>query len=176
MRAFHQHSRSTLNNEDLHELVDVSEFIDLSGSHSWGNQNLCDSIRALVAAFSPLPVMWIQSRNMVGGQRGSVRFGAKKSAATDSRALPSVESSIASQSLWLDCSRCSHRFSTCCGELVLRNFIPPSNALRLSSAAGRRLQHWRPLRTSAKSFIIWWRCCLLFRSGLTKTAWPPLAR
>ena len=119
MRAFHQHSRFTLNNEDLHELVDVSEFIDLSGSHSWGNQNLCDSIRVLVAAFSPLPVMWIQSRNMVGGQRGSVRFGAKKSAATDSRALkqlPSVESSIASQSLWLDCSRCSHRFSTCCGE------------------------------------------------------------
>ena len=43
---------------------------------------LCDSIRDLVAAFSPLPKMSIKSRKMNGSQRGSVHFGAEKYAAT----------------------------------------------------------------------------------------------
>ena len=68
-----------------------------------------------------------------------------------------------------------HNFSTCSEELVLENLIPPSNALRLSSAAGRQLYHLGPVRTSAKSFTIGWRRCLFFRRcrKLTKTAWPP---
>ena len=50
---------------------------------------LCDSIRDVVAAFSPIPEMSIKSRRTNGIQRGSVRFGAEKSAATRFRQLRS---------------------------------------------------------------------------------------
>ena len=51
---------------------------------------LCDSIRDLVAAFSPLPKMSIKSRKTDGGQRSSVRFGAEKSATTRFRRVGAV--------------------------------------------------------------------------------------
>ena len=66
----------------------------------------CNSFRDLVAAFSPLPEMSIKSEKSES-QRGSVRFGAEKFAATK---FWRVESSIVCQSLWLDSKQFRSQF------------------------------------------------------------------
>ena len=132
LRAFHQYSRSTLNNEDMGELVDVSELVDLSGSHSWGNQNLCDSFRNLVAAFSPLTVMSMNTKNELWPTRQcALRCKEVRRNKIQARWSGCHPSNLRSRvrACGSTTGSCGHRFSTCCGELVLQNLIPPSNAL-----------------------------------------------
>ena len=110
-KSFDQHSRSTLKDEYLGELV------DLSGSRSWGNRDLCEGIRdyggSAVSAPNHEELMEAIVAVCVLVLRSPQHHGSGAS-----KRLQSVESSVAalSESLCGMTSGEGGRLSTCFGE------------------------------------------------------------